>query len=94
MEKIVADGRGALVLIRNEEDDQSIVEFIHNQELKEKGVTRTAEQQLVDSRAVGVGCQILAELGIKKLKLLGKPTKFSGLAGFGIEIVEHVSLED
>ncbi|OUR67978.1 3,4-dihydroxy-2-butanone-4-phosphate synthase, partial [Cycloclasticus sp. 46_83_sub15_T18] len=34
MEKIVADGRGALVLIRNEEDDQSIVEFIHNQELK------------------------------------------------------------
>ena len=93
MEKIVGDGRGALVLIRNEEDDQSIVEFIHNQELKEKGVTRTAEQQLVDSRAVGVGCQILSELGIKKLKLLGKPTKFTGLAGFGIEIVEHVSLD-
>ncbi|HIF17614.1 MAG TPA: 3,4-dihydroxy-2-butanone-4-phosphate synthase [Cycloclasticus sp.] len=93
MQKIVAEGRGALILIRNQEDNQSIVEFIHEQELKEKGVDQPASQQLVDSRTVGVGCQILSNLGIKKLKLLGTPMKYTGLAGFDIEIVEHVSLD-
>ena len=93
MQKIVAEGRGALILIRNQEDNQSIVEFIHEQELKEKGVSQPVSQQSVDSRTVGVGCQILSELGIKKLKLLGTPMKYTGLAGFDIEIVEHVSLD-
>jgi len=93
MRKIVDEGRGALILIRNKEDNQSIVEFIHEQELKEKGVSKLAAQPLVDSREVGVGCQILTALGIKNLKLLGTPTKYSGLAGFDIEIVEHVALD-
>jgi len=93
MQKIVTEGRGALVLVRNQEDNQSIVEFIHEQELLEKGVSQPTSQQTVDSRTVGVGCQILSELGIKKLKLLGKPMKYTGLAGFDIEIVEHVSLD-
>lgn len=93
MQKIVDEGRGVLVLIRSQEDDQSIVEFIHEQELKEKGVSQTASQQTVDRRTVGVGCQILSELGVKKLKLLGAPMKYTGLAGFDIEIVEHVCLD-
>ncbi len=93
MRRIVKEGRGALILIRNKEDNQSIVEFIHEQELKEKGVSKKTSEPIVDSRVVGVGCQILTELGIKKLKLLGKPTKYSGLAGFDIEIVKHVSLD-
>ncbi|MDX2425971.1 MAG: bifunctional 3,4-dihydroxy-2-butanone-4-phosphate synthase/GTP cyclohydrolase II [Cycloclasticus sp.] len=93
MRKIVEEGRGALVLIRNQEDNQSIVEYIHEQELKDKGVAQPVSQPVVDSRSVGVGCQILTELGIKKLKLLGTPIKYTGLAGFDIEIVEHVSLD-
>lgn len=93
MRKIVEEGRGALILIRNLEDDQSIVEFIHEQELKEKGVSQPTTAQAVDPRTVGVGCQILSELGINRLKLLGSHTKYTGLAGFDIEIVEHVSLD-
>jgi 3,4-dihydroxy 2-butanone 4-phosphate synthase/GTP cyclohydrolase II len=93
MRKIVEEGRGALILIRNKEDDQSIVEFIHEQELKEKGVYKPVSSQSIDPRTVGVGCQILSELGINKLKLLGSQTKYTGLAGFDIEIVEHVSLD-
>ncbi len=94
LERIVEEGRGALVLIRNEEDDKSIVEFIHHQELKEKGVSSAvADAPPIDSRAVGVGCQILSELGIKKLKLVGTNANFTGLAGFDIEIVEHIILD-
>jgi 3,4-dihydroxy 2-butanone 4-phosphate synthase/GTP cyclohydrolase II len=58
-----------------------------------RGALILIPQPMVDSREVGVGCQILTELGIKNLKLLGTPTKYSGLAGFDIEIVEHVPLD-
>lgn len=92
MSKIAEEGCGALILIRNKEDDQSIAEFIHQQELKEHGALPEEPSAEVDSRAVGVGCQILSELGMKKLKLLGSPIKYTGLSGFNIEIVENVSL--
>ena len=43
----------------------------------------------------GIGAQILKELGVKKMSLLTSSTKtdFVGLSGFGLEIVETISLE-
>ena len=43
-------------------------------------------------RTHGLGAQILADLGARKLRVLGKPRKFSGLGGFGLEVVEQVPL--
>lgn len=43
-------------------------------------------------RTHGLGAQILADLGARKLRVLGKPRKFSGLSGFGLEVVEQVPL--
>jgi 3,4-dihydroxy 2-butanone 4-phosphate synthase/GTP cyclohydrolase II len=47
-----------------------------------------------DQRDYGIGAQILVSLGIKKLRLItNNPRKFIGLAGYGLEIVERVSIE-
>ena len=47
-----------------------------------------------DLRDYGIGAQILADLGIKKIKLMtNNPKKIVGLEGYGIEIVERVALE-
>ena len=43
-------------------------------------------------RTHGLGAQILADLGARKLRVLGKPRRFSGLSGFGLEVVEQVPL--
>ena len=43
-------------------------------------------------RRNGAGSQILADLGYGKLKVLGTPRKQVGLAGFGLEVVEYVTL--
>ena len=40
--------------------------------------------------AYGVGAQILADLGVSKMRLMSAPQSFHGLAGFGLEIVEYV----
>lgn len=44
-------------------------------------------------REFGLGAQVLADLGVGKIRLLsGRPRKIAGLGGFGLEIVERVSL--
>ncbi|ORU89527.1 MAG: 3,4-dihydroxy-2-butanone-4-phosphate synthase [Cycloclasticus sp. symbiont of Poecilosclerida sp. M] len=93
MQKIAEEGRGALIIIRDQEDNQSLAEHIHQQALKENGVAAAQAPHEIDPRIVGVGCQILSELGIKKLKLLGSAVHYTGLAGFDIEITGHVSLD-
>lgn len=47
----------------------------------------------VDARSYGVGAQILADLGVSKLRLLTNSiTKVNGLAGHGLSIIERISL--
>jgi 3,4-dihydroxy 2-butanone 4-phosphate synthase/GTP cyclohydrolase II len=48
----------------------------------------------MDPRDYGIGCQILRDLGVRKLRLMtNNPKKRVGLAGYGLEIVERVPLE-
>ncbi|MBN1278291.1 MAG: GTP cyclohydrolase II, partial [Chlorobiaceae bacterium] len=47
-----------------------------------------------DLRDYGIGAQILQDLGVQKMRLLtNNPKKIVGLEGYGLEIVERVSLE-
>ena len=46
---------------------------------------------LSEWRRNGAGGQILADLGLGKLRVLGTPRKQIGLAGFGLEVVEYVN---
>ncbi len=46
-----------------------------------------------DLRDYGLGAQVLADLGIHRLRLMtNNPKKISGLHGYGLEVVEHVPL--
>ncbi len=45
-------------------------------------------------RDFGLGAQVLAELGVRKIRLLSNnPKKIAGIAGYGIEVVERVPIE-
>ena len=47
-----------------------------------------------DIRNYGVGCQILRDLGIRKMRLMtNNPSKYVAIGGYGLEIVERVPLE-
>ena len=54
----------------------------------------TAQGLPVDSREYGVGANILADLGVGSMRLMtNNPTKYGGLEGYGLEIVERVPVE-
>jgi 3,4-dihydroxy 2-butanone 4-phosphate synthase/GTP cyclohydrolase II len=66
--------------------------------LQEEGMdTIEANEALgfdMDHRDYGIGCQILRDLGVRKLRLMtNNPTKRIGLGGYGLEIVERVPIE-
>ncbi len=44
------------------------------------------QAQQWDSKTYGIGAQILANLNVKKMRVLGKPSSFTGLTGFGLEV--------
>ncbi|AMS30885.1 3,4-dihydroxy-2-butanone 4-phosphate synthase [Hyphomonadaceae bacterium UKL13-1] len=78
METFRNEGRGVLVYLR---DGTVGVPFQQHQE------TESETRRLQTWREVGVGAQILRDLGVHSIKLLTRSThKFAGLSGFGIEI--------
>jgi len=99
MEKIEKDGKGVILYILNHEGRGiGLTNKIKAYAIQDQGLdTVEANRQLgfkPDQRDYGIGAQILVSLGVNKIRLLtNNPRKFIGLAGYGLEIVERVSIE-
>lgn len=86
MQKIAEEG-GVLVLLGKQEDLLSQVRQFQAEDNGEKPVTGKWQGT---SRTVGVGSQILASLGVRKMRLLSRPKKYHALSGYGLEVVDYV----
>jgi 3,4-dihydroxy 2-butanone 4-phosphate synthase / GTP cyclohydrolase II len=98
MEMIAAEGRGIVLYLRGHEGRGiGLVSKLRAYQLQDGGVdTVDANLDLglpVDAREYSTGAQILADLGVRSLRLLtNNPAKVRGLSGFGIEVAGRVSL--
>jgi len=96
--QIEKEGKGVLVYMNQEGRGIGLLNKLKAYELQEKGRdTVEANTELgfnADDRDYGVGAQILRAMNISKVKLLSNnPKKRVGLMGYGIEIVESVTIE-
>ena len=95
---IAAEGAGVLVYLRGHEGRGiGIGHKLAAYALQDQGrdtVDANTELGLpVDSREYGIGAQILVELGVAKMRLItNNPAKLGGLEGYGLDIVERVSM--
>ncbi len=89
--QIAAAGSGVAVLLQYPESPQGLIKRVRNYALEDRGISLPAQEQSGDLRMVGVGAQILTDLGVRKMRVLGTPKKAHGLSGFGLEVVEYVT---
>jgi 3,4-dihydroxy 2-butanone 4-phosphate synthase/GTP cyclohydrolase II len=80
---VAAQDRGVVVVLTEADEARTALE-----RLERLGAPREAEAAH-EWRRHGAGAQILADLGVRRLCVLGTPRRFLGLGGFGVEIVGY-----
>ncbi|MCS3642712.1 3,4-dihydroxy-2-butanone-4-phosphate synthase [Salinibacter ruber] len=90
------EGTGAILYMMQSNHGQGLLSKLKDLERhqnQDDGAPTDVSLEM-DHRDYGIGCQILRDLGIRKLRLLtNNPRKRIGLAGYGLELVEQTPIE-
>ena len=87
MKVLAAQERGVLILLQRKDINQAMISALTG----EKGEAPSARW---DNRLFGTGAQILQDLGVGKMRLMGRPTRMPSMTGFGLEVTGYLTPED
>jgi len=90
LKRIAEEGKGVAVYICHSETTAEVDESIDW--LLSSKASRGL-QQTVEHKRVGTGSQILVDLGVHSMRLMGEPQKYAAISGFDLDIVEYVRNE-
>ncbi|MDH5435331.1 MAG: bifunctional 3,4-dihydroxy-2-butanone-4-phosphate synthase/GTP cyclohydrolase II [Gammaproteobacteria bacterium] len=90
MNRIAEEGSGVVVLLRNHESTEELIQRIQGYQQRDQGKEQLKTAAKSDLRTFGIGAQILSDLGVRQMNVLGTPMKMHGLSGFELEVVEYV----
>ena len=90
MSQIAKAGKGVIVVLRKDADSRVLLERIQAMQHQDRHLTVVSEPMDDDVKTYGLGAQILSDLGLKQLRIIGTPWQLSALTGFGLEVTEFV----
>ena len=98
LRQVEREGQGVVLYMKQEGRGIGLINKLRAYKLQEEGLDTVEANEALgfqpDHRDYGTGCQILRDLGVRKLRLMtNNPTKRIGLAGYGLEIVDRVPIE-
>jgi len=88
---IAAAGEGAIVVLRNRDHAEDLlarIRTLNRQDKKDCIPHRRRDRG--ELRTYGIGAQILADLGVRKMRVMSAPRAMHGISGFDLEVVEYV----
>ena len=90
LKRVADEGSGVVVLLRKSDSARELVQQIVALGKPHEDVPHDSGPLL---RTYGIGAQILADLGVRKMRVLSAPKKMQGISGFGLEVVEYVACD-
>jgi 3,4-dihydroxy 2-butanone 4-phosphate synthase/GTP cyclohydrolase II len=91
---IAKQENGVILILANEQKDLDLLNLVNKSEHVDVNVklNKSHEQRVL--RRIGIGSQILNDLGVTKMKLLSEPVKYYGLSGFDLEVEQYIKYEN
>ena len=86
LRRVAEEGRGVVVVLAGDESADALLDRLD-------GAPPVPPRANSEWRRLGLGAQILADLGVRRLRVLGTPRRLVGLAGFGLEVAGYEDLE-
>jgi 3,4-dihydroxy 2-butanone 4-phosphate synthase/GTP cyclohydrolase II len=86
---IADEGCGVLVVLNEPQSPDDLLERLQQTSAQEPASTSSTASNTAEWRRNGAGAQILADLGLRRLRVMGTPRRQVGLGGFGLEIVGY-----
>jgi 3,4-dihydroxy 2-butanone 4-phosphate synthase/GTP cyclohydrolase II len=95
MDQVSTEGEGVIVVLRNYDTARDIIHRIQDYKWHgvEDKIPERSNRDDDDLRTIGVGAQILSDLGVRRMRVMSAPKHLHALAGFDLEVVEFVSTD-
>ncbi len=91
LQRVAKEGFGVVVILRHQFEPQDLI----LQARRWSGEAAAAEPVPAagrDSlRTIGLGAQILADLGVRKMRVMSRARKYNALSGFGLEVIDYLT---
>lgn len=94
MRQVAKEGSGVIVVLRNRDGSDDVLNRLRDFKLHGKDdwvPPRRGDRN--ELRTYGIGAQILADLGVRKMRVMSAPRSMHGISGFDLEVVEYVGGE-
>jgi 3,4-dihydroxy 2-butanone 4-phosphate synthase/GTP cyclohydrolase II len=89
--EIAAVDSGMVLVLGGHKDEDELLRQI--QQIPEPAIAPSGDDRRSrELRTYGIGAQIIADMGVRKMRVLSAPWKLTGLAGFGLEVVEYIEM--
>ena len=87
LSRIAGEANGVLVILNNQYEPEALIDQIESLNGNDKPARPGNDSK--DLRTIGLGSQILFDLGVRKMIVMSSPKVLHALSGFGLEVIAY-----
>ena len=92
LKRVAEADEGVVIVLSNQIDNSDLLRRLRKISDDDDHVHNpVTDHRPMDWRQVGLGGQILADVGVKQMRVMSNPRKYHAISGFGLEVVEYVT---
>lgn len=91
LQRVSQEDSGVVVILCNQIEATDLIAQIRDFSHQEHSLAQPPRSKGEDLRTIGLGAQILADVGVRKMRVLSAPKRIHSISGFGLEVIDYVS---